>query len=437
MLTSCSTINQQSYETLRKPANNALPPDDHCIEIIKSLLMSKDYKENLNKALIDRKLISYSDRKIVLNRPHQKWMNKLKHSLITTVRNWNNHRYPSFYTFDEEDVVPTAILYAEYLEKLLTNQIPDNAGPIMDAFNDVNQWIKIFENYKLDIDQLLEERISLQYNLNLLKKVKLKDDEVREILFTTKINGEFQNKIITFRNEDDNLDFVIKQLQREISEIDESINSSGRLKERIIRQALLKEMLTVVHRELERVIENTPIPNRDVVSTFNTLSLHLKNRDYAPSSFGVYKIQDKIFMNELRELPKVPKFIQKIPNPLKKIKAIADHFFADKSAGSEEEKIGLFKKLYLKITNITAKQAAIASGSVALVGLGFERFFSLNNGAGKTKEMNTEATSQSIPKEEITDPAHQEQLLRSKEAENKKQEGIKHQLELLIQKIMK
>ncbi len=57
--------------------------------------------------------------------------------------------------------------------------------------------------------------------------------------------------------------------------------------------------------------------------------------------------------------------------------------------------------------------------------------------AGKTKEMNTEATSQSIPKEEITDPAHQEQLLRSKEAENKKQEGIKHQLELLIQKIMK
>lgn len=422
-LVSCSAI--QTSPT-RSPA--AESTNNTCAELVKNILLSENYDQDLLKALSDKKLLTFTEKKAILHYPSLEWINKARGSFNTALRNWNNFRYPAFYLFSEEEIIPIAKRYAENLEKIIANQIPTNDDETTHAYLAVDEWTKAFQNYQTELDQLLEERISLQYNLSLLKKIKVSRNEVRDIQISIKRKGILENQIITLRKKDRNLNATINQLKLEIKSLDGSLISNGRIKDRIIRQAMLLDMLNIVHRELEFAIKNSANPSEVILSKLERLTKLLKNSDYSPSTYGVYQITNKIFIRELISASKLDIAYSKIKSPLLKLKDIVAKYFANKKTGTTKEKVGLFKRIYLKISNITPKQAAIGGGSLTIAGLGIERYFMINE---KTvTELKTPPPVNQLTPE---DAAHQEQLDQTREVEEKKQEGYSSALELNLE----
>ncbi|MDD4976230.1 MAG: hypothetical protein PHY93_17870, partial [Bacteriovorax sp.] len=374
-LSSCSSNNSYKLEetgvSSRTPAEGATT----CSDIAKNIFMSEDYDKNLTKVLTERKLLTFTEKRVLIHYPHLEWINKVKRSFYTSLRNWNNNRYPAFYIFNDEKIILTANRYAENLDKILTNQLPVNDDETTKAYLAVSDWMKSFQNYKIDVDQLIEERISLQYNISLLKKLKLDADGSRDIQITIKREGILKSEIITLRKEDKNLNFTINKLKEEMKELDGTLIKNGRIKDRIIRQAMLLDMLNILHRELEYTVKNAATPSDELVKELEKLSLLIKTSDYSPSTYGVYKISNKIFIRELIATSKLDAIYTKIKGPLIKLKNIAFDFFKNKAAGTDEEKFGIFKKMYLKITSITPTQVSIGGGSLVVAGIGFERYF--------------------------------------------------------------
>jgi len=439
LLSSCG-----SFE--RSPAE---APVTSCSEIAKNIFLSESYEKDLNLALKERKLITFNEKIMQINYPRLEWINRAKKSLNNSLRNWNNNRYPAFYLFNEEEVVPLVKRYSENLEKILTNTLPLDDEETTKAYVAIADWLKAFENYKSDMDQLLEERISLQYNLNLLKKIKISPDESRDIQLTIKKSGELKSEIITLRKEDYNLGFTINKLKSEIDELDGGFLKNGKIKDRIIRQAMLLDMLTILQREVESRLKNTSTPNELVLKELEKINLIIKNSDYTPSTFGVYKITNKIFIRELITTSKLDVAYAKIKEPLIKVKNVLFDYFNNEKAGSDEEKIGFFKKIYAKITSITTKQASIGGGTVVIAGIGFERYFSFKNITSSNVDTlpypnpelvttpNSEASS-TTPKDVLTseDSAHKQQIEQTKKIEKQKSEGHSHVIEIQIDELI-
>ena len=313
-LSSCSTL--RLGDTERTPAEEPAA----CTEIVKNFFMSKDYDLNLTKALEQKKLITFTEKRVQIQYPHLEWINKVKKSFNTSLRNWNNNRYPAFYTFNDEEIVPTAKRYAENLEKILTNQVPVDDEETTKAYLAVSDWMKAFQNYKTDVDQLIEERISLQYNITLLKKIKLDANESRDIQITIKRDGVLKSEIITLRKEDRNLKFTINKYKTEMKEMDGSLISNGKIKDRIVRQAMLLDMLNILHRELEYTVKNTLTPSEELLKELEKLSLLIKDSELAPSTYGIYKADNKIFIREIIATSKLDVVYAKIKEPLIKLK---------------------------------------------------------------------------------------------------------------------
>lgn len=431
-LVSCSSVRElevvkNDEVTARFPAQDS----KSCNELAKSIFMSEGYEKNLATALAEKKLLTFSEKRVQLHYPRLEWINKVKKSLYTSLRNWNNNRYPSFYIFNDEEVIPTAKRYAENLEKILTNQLPIDDDETTKAYIAVTEWKKSFQNYKSEVDQLLEERISIQYNISLLKKLKL-EDETRDIQLTIKRAGVLKNEIITLRKEDKNLAFTIKKLKEELKDLDGTMFKNGRIKERIIRQAMLQDMLSISHRELEYVVKNTSETSHELIKELETLSLLTKNTDLAPSTYGVYKASNKIFIREMVATSKLDVVYSKIKDPLVNLKNFAANFFKKRSteSGSEEEKIGIFKRMYIKITSMTPKQAAIGGGTVALAGYGYQRYFWFKPSGAK--EVVEDAPSDEM---DSGNEAHQQQLEETQKVETQKDEGHSSAVEIHIDEL--
>ncbi len=424
---SCSTA-------IRVPSTRA-PADvesSSCSDLAKSLFMSDGYDKDLTKALADKKLISFKEKIMQIHYPRLEWINKVKISFNQSLRNWNNNRYPAFYIFNDEEIIPTAKRYAENIEKIVSDQVPVDDEQTTKAYHAVTEWVDAFSRYKFELDQLIEERISLQYNISLLKKLKLENGESRDIQITVKRNGILQTEVITLRDEDKNLQFTINKLKEEMVQLDGTLIKNGKIKDRIVRQAMLLDMLTIVQRELDYAVKNASQPNADVMRALDKLSVLIKETDYQPSTYGIFKIQDKVFIRELVALSKLDVAYNKIKTPLVKLKTILSDYFKNRNAGSDQEKVGFFKRMYAKITSITPKQASIGAGSVVLAGIGYERYFWF-------KKQDTIELSDKQPANEMgpEDRAHQEQLEQSKKVEAEKHDSHSHVVEVQIDSLIK
>ncbi len=447
MLASCSTnLLKHRNEYERAPAEVQATT---CTDLVKSIFMSESYERDLTKVMIDKKLITLKEKFMQVQYPRLEWINKVKKSFNQSLRNWNNNRYPAFYNFNDEEIIPTAKRYAENLEKILTNQIPIDDDETTKAYLDVSDWMKAFANYKTELDQLIEQRISLQYNVSLLNKLKLDSGESRDIQITVKRAGVLENQIITLRKEDKNLDFTINKLKHEMKDLDGGLIKNGKIKDRIVRQAMLLDMLTIVQRELEFVSKNAKEVTPEFLSELEKLTILIKTSEYAPSTFGVYKIENKIFIRELIAASKLDIAYSKIKEPLLKIKTIAMDFFKNKSAGTDEEKIGIFKKMYLKITSITPKQATIGGSSLVVAGIGLERYFwfkdtgleAINSGSQYPEVITSQEpeviNSQAPEKMGPEDQAHRQQLDKTKQIETDKSAGHSSVVEIQIDELTK
>lgn len=411
MLASCSNMQEkQSFERMpaAEPAN--------CQVLAKNFFMKENYEENLNKALLDKKLLKFSNKFVTVQHPRMEWMNSTRAALNRSLKNWNNNKYPAFYIFNDEDVVAEAKRYFQTINSMVTHEVTPapEASKNLDV---VSGWIKNFEEYQKDIDNLLEERISLQYNLKILKKFKQTED-VQDIKLVIKRNGEFKEEVITLRKSDKDKSFQEKRLKAEIKALDGTIVKNGKIKDRIIRQAALNDMLTITQREFEYGIKNTEGAHPELTLELEKLNALLAKPELKPTTYGVYRVTNQLFIREAISAAKIDWAYKKfVETPALLFKEIFDAFIKKKTAENQEEKIGIFKRIYTKVTSITPKQIAIGTGSVVVAGVGFERYFVVKNDPVIVERRDTEVVETDEARQESVENGKQESLDDKKHAE--------------------
>jgi hypothetical protein len=384
---------------MREPAAEV----QDCQQMVKTLFMKEDYESGLEKALVDKKLLKFSNKFVTVQHPHLDWINRARISLNKSIKNWNSNKYPAFYIFSDEEVVPVAKQYFETISSIVS---PDMAvaPEATKNYETVMSWMKAFESYQTDIDQLLEERISLQYNLSILKKLKINED-VKDIKITIKRNGKLVDEVLTIRKSDKDKAFQIKRLKAEISALDGTILKNGKIKDRIIRQAVLLDMLTILQREFESGVKNTEMPNPELAKELNRINELLKVSEYQPTTYGVYRVTNKVFTREIIALSKVDVAYKKFIEPkLLKAKEIFDAYIENRP--KDPGKVGILKRIYSKITSISAKQAAIGTGITTIGIVGYDRYAAF-------KDSNAEEVDEVLKNQDGLEAGHVEQLERT------------------------
>lgn len=415
LFASCSNLQERAIFE-RMPAE-----ETNCQDLAKNLFMKDNYIEDLNQALIDKKLLKFSNKFVTVQHPRMDWINRARASLNRSLKNWNNNKYPAFYIFSDEDVVTEARRYFETINSMVTHEITP-APEASKNLEVVSGWMKSFENYQKDVDNLLEERISLQYNLKILKKFKQTED-IQDIKLVIKRNGELKEEVITLRKSDKDKNFQIERLKAEIKALDGTILKNGKIKDRIIQQAALNDMLTITQREFEYGIKNTDGAHPELTLELEKLNALLAKAELKPTTYGIYRVTNKIFIREVVSATKIDWVYKKfVETPALKFKEIFDAFIKKKTAQTQEEKIGIFKRIYAKVTSITPKQLTIATGSVVVAGVGFERYFAINGDPiiieerGGPEFVETDEARQ----ETLDDKKHKEQLDRTKKEDTKR-----------------
>ncbi len=422
------TVPNTEINNGRFPANVADIDTNDCKTIIKNFFISKNYEVNHSKALINKKLISFTNKFVTIQHPRMDWINRVRSSLNKSLRNWNNNRYPAFYLFNDEEIVPVAKNYFDSLDKILREQLP-LAKEQTENQALVNAWIKSYKDYNTDVDNLLNERISLQYNLSLLKKLKLKD-ETRDIKLQVMKSGTLVEEIITLHKEDKNLGHLVKRFKAEIGALDGTLLKNGKIKDRIVRQAMLSDILTILHRELEYSIKNSPTPHEGMLKELENLQALIKNAEFKPTTYGVYQVTNKVFIREVMAMAKLDVLYKIIKDPVTTVKDLFVNFLKNRSSTpviDGPEKIGIFKRVYNKITSITPKQAAYGSGTASVLAFGYYRYFWLKEDS--LVELKNQMTDEEI------EPAHQEQLARTQAEDVRKSEGHSEVIEVMIEEL--
>lgn len=432
LLTACSVTPLQ-HQTLHEPYSR-MPAEqsDDCIGLVKAIYLKDNFEQDLEKALIDKKLLKFSNKYVTIQHPRLDWINRVRISFNKSLKNWNNNKYPAFYSFSDEDVIPHAKQYFETINSMVT---PDMAvAP--DATKNlemINSWIKSFENYQADVDNLLEERISLQFNLSLLKKLKIKAD-VQDVKFIYRKNGKTVEDIVTIRKSDKDKNYHIKRLKSEISNMDGSLFKNGRIKERVIRQAMLMDMLTILQREFEHSLKNMELPNPELVKELNRLNDLITNSDFQPMTYGIYRVTNKVFLKEVATLTRFNVVFKYITSPLSTLKEIAETYIHNRRAMradmTEEEKIGVFKRIYLKLTNLTPKQVVVSSSLGVTAVIGYNRYFTLGD-VSAVEEQNKVDEVLTVE----TGEGHREQLERSRLEDTKRVEQHHEVVEVQIEEL--
>lgn len=433
LLASCSHMPEERV-SVREPAE----AKGSCQELAQSLFLKENYEPDLQKALVDKKLITFSSKFVTVEHPKLNWLNKARISLNKSIKNWNNNKYPAFYIFSDEEVVTEAKRYFQTIDSIVSPDVAVNPAATKNMAT-VEGWMKSFESYQKDVDNLLEERISLQYNLSLLKKLKLKKDEVRDIKVTMKRNGVMVEEILTLRKNEKDLDYQVKRFKEEIKALDGTLLKNGKIKDRIIRQAMLTDMLTIVQREFEYGIKNTKAPNPELQKELERITAMIQKSEFQPTTYGVYRITNKVFIRELASLTKADVAYKKfVETPLLKVKEVVNAYIKNRAIKNQtdEEKVGILKRIYAKITSITPKQAAITGGTVAVAGIGIERYFWIQNnpshtdpGSARVEEVTDQSESvdvngaRAVETNDVqgvqTNGAHEQQLDRTKKEEEK------------------
>lgn len=410
-LYSCSSM--KTGAIIRQPAEDLAKS---CPDMMTDFILTPEYKNDLKIALREKKLITFKEKIMKVEYPRLEWINRVKKSFNVSLKNWNSKRYPTFYLSHDEEVISIAKSYASAYEKELNNELDDGASKTLEM---VRAWVNSYENYNKELGNLIEERIALQYNYTLLKKMDLKN-ETRDIQLNFKKDGILTSEIISLHPEDNTYKSLLGDLNNRMKELDGGLIQDGKIKDRIVRQAMLQDMLTIVHRELESTVKNTDQVPTEMMRELSRLNKTLTNSDFSPSTYGVYKITDKVFMSELMSLSKLDVVYDTFKQPLIKLKNIFSNFFDKKS--TDKEKIGFFSRMYAKIKSITPKQLATGTAVVATAGVGTYRYFWFDS-SGHT----------SLP---ANDP-HQVQLDQTQEVITTANDSHSKVIEIQIEEVLK
>lgn len=376
LLSSCSTYLPKSaiYKNLsspeRVPASVDAKGGEACADLVRKFI-TRDYNEGILSALEEKALIKRSSTKMQVKLPKDAWWTRLKDSWTHTFKNWNDNKYVSFYMFDEEETVASAAVYSKLLRKSLDG-VELNKDELT-VIKNIDSWSKSFTNYKQDVDNLINERISLAYNVDLLKKYSFDGSRAEVDLVFVK-NGKRVSEKMVFYKDDKNLSYYIKQLEKRITKLDGGMFDwwfdEGIIKQRIIQQAMLRDKMIIVHRELEYFINNTEGIDEAILSKlkekFKTIDEILKTTDFEPSAYGINKVTNKSLRKELWALPKTVKTYKKLQDG----KKVVNELLSDQ----DKDRLKFLTNGYARVFQGTAL-GALVSGSGASIWIGVKDYF--------------------------------------------------------------
>ena len=195
-------------------------------------------------------------------------------------------------------------------------------------------------------------------------------------------------------------------------------------------------MLTILQREFEYALKNTELPNPELVKELNRINELISSTDFQPMTYGVYRVTNKVFLAEVASLTRFNVVFKTIMSPLTTLKEIAETYIhnrrAIRSDMTEEEKIGVFKRIYVKLTKLTPKQIVIGSSlSVAAV-VGYNRYFTLGD-ISHVEEQHKIEEVQTVE----TSAGHQEQLKRSIKEDVQRTDEHTEVIEVQIEELTK
>ncbi|EQC49195.1 hypothetical protein M899_0778 [Bacteriovorax sp. BSW11_IV] len=344
LLSACSSTGiHKTSDRTPSSVKSEKPYIGGCFDTVGRFL-EDDYANKLAKALEEKKLVQRKTKRLTIKAPGKHMFARmLDYGSHIFKKIINDNRYHAFYMYDDEETLPNILIYIKGLvgdEKAM--------GGFEDSSKIVTTWLKEFKNYEADLDEMLKMRVSLAYNLNILKTYKKSNPDFDRIQFSLWKNGKWEETIITIRQDDHNLEALIGDLQSKLNTFDGGWRSSpnkdsgglarisighideGMLRTRVLKQAYLRDRLTILHRELEFAYNN--LNNRDefasiseenkkvITDLYKELSFTLAKEEYRPSHWAENRISYKKFMSEFKYSSKSSKYYQKFLDKSEKIK---------------------------------------------------------------------------------------------------------------------
>ncbi|WP_417336858.1 hypothetical protein [Halobacteriovorax marinus] len=365
-LASCSSTSR--YNSSRVPAS--AEDDPNCANIVRKFI-TNDYNEKLLQEIENKDLIKRSTNKMQIRLPKRSWWNKFKDSWTHTFKNWNDNKYVSFYMFDDEETVASAAAYAKILRKTVDQH--EISKDEEDVLKTIDTWFHKFTHYEKELDDLINERISLAYNRDILKKYHFEGNRAEVDLTFVKGGKEVEEKMVFYRD-DKNLQYYIKQLDKRITELDGGVFDwwfdEGLIKQRVIQQAMLQDKLIITHRELEYFINNT-----EGISDSSLTALKIKleqiqtaidDLDFRPANYGINKIANRSIRKEIAALPKTIRSFKKVQDG----KKVMNELLTDQ----DKDRLKFFTNGYARVFQGTAL-GAFMTGSGTSIWLGLKDYF--------------------------------------------------------------
>lgn len=149
------------------------------------------------------------------------------------------------------------------------------------------------------------------------------------------------------------------------------------IEDRILKQATLKDVMTIYHREVEYAVKNSIHPTPELNNLYKVLSSHLENSDFDPSSYGMFRVDSDVLRAEFMHLTKTDQQVVKSLEFKEKVQKQMRNFFTDRSGAVNPEKVGLFQHMYLSFTNMTVTDIT-KYGITAVVAVGASQYFLVN-----------------------------------------------------------
>lgn len=331
VLSSCSHTRKSPDRTPASPG----PTGPACRKLM-SRFIEPGYEKNIKQALEKKELVHRSLNRITIRRPRPSIFTKLyQRAERFFSRVVNDNRFPAFYIFDEEETVPKIMAYVRSYVKGGVEETGKNAKE--DFGPQVTKWLNDYENYENQIDDLIKTRVSLAYNLNLLKRYKSEAGDIDRVKLHFYKDGKFEESVFTFREEDDNLNVLIKDIeselerfdggwfasdQRENSRLGFNFVTEGVIRNRVLEQARLRDRLVILHREAEFVFHNlgkrsefdgyTEEGKKALEEIYIRASNLLTEQDTKPSSWAIKKTARQKFIKEFRQSIKSNKRLQEM-----------------------------------------------------------------------------------------------------------------------------
>jgi hypothetical protein len=275
------------------------------------------------------------------------------------MKTWNNNRYPIFYLSKDKNFEKMGKEISELLEKQTRGAITDVEAK---QLTQVMKEIQAFTNYQKDIQNIIDERVTLQLAIDRINKVLLDDENPIDLELIIRRAGKDEREVVTLRKSDHNRRLVLKKYMAMLNEFNGNMFKPGKLEDRVLKQSMLRDIVTIYHREVEYAVKNgihtTDKEDDPLKLLYSQLSVALKNSDFDPSSYGMFKVDDDVFVAELMRLTKADAGVVKTIQAKDRMKNALRGFLQTRSQLEDPEKVGLLRHAYLSVTNLTVRDLA-------------------------------------------------------------------------------